>query len=114
MISLERCSGISPRGYSHTLAIRVYAAVQGMVFKPFCQEQGTENTHFRSGTGLGVKFKRVLNKRFCKGPIMKQTLFCQSTTAETDAISIVKAQWLMFSIKICHEMYQEQGMLLSL
>ena len=30
-------------GYSHTLTIRVCAAVQGMVFKPFCQKQGIEH-----------------------------------------------------------------------
>ena len=38
-------------GYSYTLTIGVCAAVRGMVFKPFCQEQGIEKMHFRSGTG---------------------------------------------------------------
>ena len=42
-------------GYSHTLITRVCAAVQGMVFKPFCQEHGIDNTHFRSGTGCQIK-----------------------------------------------------------
>ena len=36
-------------GYSHILTIRVCAAVQGMVFQPFCQEQDIENTHFKPG-----------------------------------------------------------------
>ena len=45
-----------PRGgYSHTLIIRVCAAVKGMVFKPFCQEHVIDNTHFRSGTGCQIK-----------------------------------------------------------
>ena len=41
-------------GYSHTLTIRVCAAVQGIVSKPFCQEQGTENMHFRLGTACQI------------------------------------------------------------
>ena len=38
-------------GYSHILTIQVCAIVRGMVFKLFSQEQGIENTHFRSGAG---------------------------------------------------------------
>ena len=53
-------------GYSHILSIQVCATVQDMVFKPFCQEQGIENMHFRSGTGC---------QSYCKGPILKQMLF---------------------------------------
>ena len=53
------CEGQGPGGgggggggrYSHILTIQVCAAIQGMLFKPFCQEQGIENKHFRSGTG---------------------------------------------------------------
>ena len=41
-------------GYSHILTIRVCATVHGMVFKPFCQEQGVENTDFRSATGCQI------------------------------------------------------------
>ena len=36
--------------YTQIISIWVCAAVLGMVFKPFCQEQGIENTHFRPGT----------------------------------------------------------------
>ena len=42
-------------GYSHILIIWVYATVQGIIFKPFCQEQGIENTLFRSGTGCQIE-----------------------------------------------------------
>ena len=38
--------GLPPWEYSHILTIRVCAALQDMVFKPFCQEQGIENTMF--------------------------------------------------------------------
>ena len=46
----------TPRGggYSHILTIRVCAIVHGMVLKPFCQEQGTENMHFRLGTRFQI------------------------------------------------------------
>ena len=52
--------GYLPEGaveYSHILTIQVCATVQGMVFKPFCQEQGIENNFL--GQEQGVKFKCV-------------------------------------------------------
>ena len=36
--------------YTQIISLWVCAAVLGMLFKPFCQEQGIENTHFRPGT----------------------------------------------------------------
>ena len=42
------------RGYSHIFNIRVWAALQGIVFKHFCQEQGIENMHFKSRTGYQI------------------------------------------------------------
>ena len=50
----DTAENIPRGGYSHILTIRVCAAVQGMVFKPFCREQGIENTYFRSGKGCQI------------------------------------------------------------
>ena len=45
-------------GYSHVLTIRVCAAVQGMVFKPFLLRTGYRN-HIILGQEQGVKFEPV-------------------------------------------------------
>ena len=34
--------------------VQVCTAVQGMVFKPFCQEQDIGNMHYRSGIGCQI------------------------------------------------------------
>ena len=65
-------------GNSHILIKQVCAAVQGAVFKLFCQK------HDGLGQEHGVKFK---SKGFAMGRIPKRTLLCsnryyiQSTTA---------------------------------
>ena len=40
------CTVFTQGGYSHILTMQVCATVQGMVFKPFFEEQGIENTMF--------------------------------------------------------------------
>ena len=52
-----------------------------MVFKPFSQEQGIENRHLRSGIRC-KNLSEIRMKVVKTGPILKQMLFRQSTTAD--------------------------------
>ena len=71
-----------PGGYSHIFIIRVWAALEGIVFKPFCQEQGIENMHFKSGTGY-QNLSEFRIKDFAKSQIRNRCYF-------------INAQWLMY------------------
>ena len=78
--------------------IWVCAAVQGMIFlKPFCQEWGIVNTHFTHLQRPNSETDAILSKHSIQ-----------------NRCHFVKAQRLIFSIKICYKIYQEQGMLLLL